>query len=892
MSQGEGTVVVERSLRALDTLSPGPEQVAAAERAVALADEHGTPNQQIQARINLIAVYETSRPGEHELPHLSWLLNQLRDAGPALTERQRFEVLWECRFALARTRRSARIPLKIVRRVYADIEKRYRTEGVSPNLYAKHRALLARDTDTPEVARRWLAAWMESPRDKLSDCAACDQAEQARAMAADGDYEGALGHAAELLDGNRRCGEEPHRLYGRAADWSMRLGLVDQAEHYHRLGWPLVAGQGRFAAAAADHLIYLARAGRSGRAVRLALQVQPFVGDALDDFDRMYTAAILTRVFRFARGHQMLPPQIGDQPSPEVLAELDGIARKLAEQFDARNATVRVSERIAEVSKLAPYSVQPGDAVRHVDALERALLGAPMPKRRSRVARPSSILEYADALYFASDALDAQRVSSLIEQWMGDRERLLPGKVDAEFQAVAYLDRRSLASRAARSSDAVVDALLDSAGRAAQESEHEATYRRLRIEMLHRAAMRGSDAAWGEALKEVHQLEVIGELEEAASGLMSLSRHPDPATGVALAQRASELFRRAGKVHWEATALQGAGYSAAFFDPHLAVTLLDRAFALAREADRPQLAVAICATQGKAAWLRGDTDQAAALYAEAVAGADRYGATDPFALRSEYAEVLVSNGKWPQAKAVAVALADQAAARGDRGELAVAARFAGLVAHHMGDEPAAIEALEPAQRALADDLDAVSASAYWALGSAWASLGRPDCAFEPLAEAARLFGAKGGHEESAAAHEAAGAAAQDSSRLEEAAAHFATAAQIQRRLGAPEKMIGSLTGLASVFSADGRPDDALATLATAMGEARDLSDMSIGQEEQLLGRLELQAAQVLSGAGREAEANDMLEVADQRLSGHGTDADRAALQRVRALVSTGQGLAT
>jgi len=144
--------------------------VAAAERAVALADEHGTPNQQIQARINLIAVYETSRPGEHELPHLSWLLNQLRDAGPALTERQRFEVLWECRFALARTRRSARIPLKIVRRVYADIEKRYRTEGVSPNLYAKHRALLARDTDTPEVARRWLAAWMESPRDKLSDC--------------------------------------------------------------------------------------------------------------------------------------------------------------------------------------------------------------------------------------------------------------------------------------------------------------------------------------------------------------------------------------------------------------------------------------------------------------------------------------------------------------------------------------------------------------------------------------------------------------------------------------------------------------------------------------------------------------------------------------------------
>lgn len=47
-------------------------------------------------------------------------------------------------------------PLAVVNRIYADIERRYRAEGVSPHLYAKHRALLARDVDDDAVLARWL----------------------------------------------------------------------------------------------------------------------------------------------------------------------------------------------------------------------------------------------------------------------------------------------------------------------------------------------------------------------------------------------------------------------------------------------------------------------------------------------------------------------------------------------------------------------------------------------------------------------------------------------------------------------------------------------------------------------------------------------------------------
>ncbi len=121
---GDPSAEVDRALRDVDAQPPGREQVAAAEHTLALADEIGNQVQQIQARINLVAVYENAQPGEQELPHLSWLLNHLGDEDSAITERQRFEVLWECRYALARTRRSAKIPLKIIHRVYADIEQR------------------------------------------------------------------------------------------------------------------------------------------------------------------------------------------------------------------------------------------------------------------------------------------------------------------------------------------------------------------------------------------------------------------------------------------------------------------------------------------------------------------------------------------------------------------------------------------------------------------------------------------------------------------------------------------------------------------------------------------------------------------------------------------------
>ncbi|MDQ6642342.1 MAG: hypothetical protein M3Y66_07605, partial [Actinomycetota bacterium] len=276
----------EQALRVADALPHGVEQVAAAERALGLADEIGDLRLRVQARINLVAAYDAAEPGQRELPHIAWLLGCLADeraslqpARGVITDRQRFEILWACRFALNRTRRSSTIPLPVVHRIYGDIERHYRSEGLSPNLFAKHRSLLAHDIDDRAVVERWLRVWRDSPRDELSDCEACDIATDARFIAEAGDLQGALDRATELLEGRKGCDQEPHRLYGAAADWAMRVRRVDAAEAFHRAGWLAICSRPGFVSAMGEHLMYLVRSNRPGRAVRLTLSVVPLLTD-------------------------------------------------------------------------------------------------------------------------------------------------------------------------------------------------------------------------------------------------------------------------------------------------------------------------------------------------------------------------------------------------------------------------------------------------------------------------------------------------------------------------------------------------------------------------------------------------------------------------------------
>src|SRR4029079_18863103 len=101
---------VEQALRVADALPPGEEQVERSEKALAMAEQLDDFTLLVQARINLVAADEPAAPRDREIPHIAWLLGCLEGepgGRDQVTDRQRFEILWECRYALARTRRSS-----------------------------------------------------------------------------------------------------------------------------------------------------------------------------------------------------------------------------------------------------------------------------------------------------------------------------------------------------------------------------------------------------------------------------------------------------------------------------------------------------------------------------------------------------------------------------------------------------------------------------------------------------------------------------------------------------------------------------------------------------------------------------------------------------------------
>ena len=875
---------VDQALRVADALPPGEEQVERSEQALTLAEQVDDFTLLVQARINLVAAYDAAAPGDRELPHIAWLLGRLEgnpDGPDQVTDRQRLEILWECRFALARTLRSSRMPLEDVQRVYHDIEHRFRAEDVSPHLYAKYRAFLARDIDTDEVLERWLGVWRGSPRDSLSDCEVCDIATDARFLAEAGDLAGALERAADLLEGRKRCDREPHQLYGEAADWAMRLGRVDIAEAYHRAGWLMVAGRPLFASAMADHVMYLVRTNRPGRAVRLALALVPLLNDRLDDVDRMQGSAVAARVLRAGRGHRLAPPMVSGRPLDEVIRSLDGSARELAAAFDQRNGTDRVSRRVSGLVRIAPYPETASEEARAADALDVDLARqAEVSFEPPRVPVPGSVLGFADELLAASDRFDATRVMELVNGWASLRERMLPVTDPVEHLAVSYLDRRALASERAQNDESFVDVLLASASESARMSGSVPAIQRVEIESLHRQALAGDESVWPRAHKLADELEAAGELTEAAGALMALSRNPDPVRGMNDALRAAELFDRAGQPRWAVTALQTAGYAGVWADHAEAESLLQRAYDGAVEHELPAVAVAIIATRAKLAWQTGDIDAAVLGLREAVARADEVGVADPLGLRAELCEVLLQAHEWEElideAHALLVRLAP-----GDVQRRVFAHRLLGVGLLATGNAHEAVEVLEPAVVAMGQR--------------------RPDARGRELdprprpgrQRAARpgdpaLRHGRAGYEadqrlrDAAAAHEAAGLTLFQCGSHGRAAEHLVNANRIARRVGDQQRMISSLRLLANLQGVQGRVNEALSTLRSILEEARAVppADMSAPplDEEQLRGQIQHQAALILIDGNRPKEAEEALVEAIPLLTQHGEGTETAAAE--------------
>lgn len=128
------------------------------------------------------------------------------------------------------------VPLSALVAAIDDVEEVYRAEGAALRPVYAARARLAQRLGDRDAVARELSAWLAEPRDRHSDCLACEHRGQSRLVAPD-DPARALDLLAPVIDGDLTCGEEPRTSSADAALLRLHLGDVEGAVSAFRRSW-------------------------------------------------------------------------------------------------------------------------------------------------------------------------------------------------------------------------------------------------------------------------------------------------------------------------------------------------------------------------------------------------------------------------------------------------------------------------------------------------------------------------------------------------------------------------------------------------------------------------------------------------------------------------------
>ncbi len=247
------------------------------------------------------------------------------------------------------------VPLASIHRWLDELGHRYQQRrSLRPVLML--RAVFALDIGDLPAASAHLAAALAAPRDTEAGCVACESGDAGRWRAALGDDQGALEEWAPVLDGARRCADEPDQVLARALLPLTRAGRLDAARGAHLRGYPLVRGHLVWRAAVGQHIEFCALTGNEARGLRILTAhadwlAEPDSGpgtgpgpDPLSWLEFATGACVLLRRLA-ALGHGGLP--VGDGTAAGRLALLEQEIPFLCDRYGVRNGTTALRDRVA-----------------------------------------------------------------------------------------------------------------------------------------------------------------------------------------------------------------------------------------------------------------------------------------------------------------------------------------------------------------------------------------------------------------------------------------------------------------------------------------------------------------------------------------------------------------
>ncbi len=352
---------VQLLLERAERLEPGEARVMALEEAARLADAHGDVPLAFEVRDSLIDAATFGGFPDKALVAFAWCRAQ-QQKDPSRFDAE--SLLWKQKWVVGRLTDFPHVGRAQIERALDDFEQACAKVGAGERAVRKLRYKAARDMgDTSRTEALW-TRWVETPRDHLTDCRACDLNDELDHPFDQGNHARVLERARPLLDGRAKCAEVPHLTLGRVLYSLFTLGRLEHARDSHLRGYTLVRHNREFLGTVGEHLEFLALTGNVDRGLKL---FERHLAWALEHASHRYrftfhTAALALMERALVEGRERVAlalPRAFPLHAPEGTYEtrtlrgwLAAQAEGIAATFDTRNGTDHFRQLLARTRRL------------------------------------------------------------------------------------------------------------------------------------------------------------------------------------------------------------------------------------------------------------------------------------------------------------------------------------------------------------------------------------------------------------------------------------------------------------------------------------------------------------------------------------------------------------
>jgi tetratricopeptide (TPR) repeat protein len=433
-------------LRAAYSMPRGIARSSMIESVVERADAAGDESLAWDARLLLVNSYSLGGEPLKRFAPFARLL-QRYDADPAAIDvDSRNELFWHFKGVTVGALSHPGVTRQQIETGLVDMEERYRAagEGMAPVLGVRYQ--VEAHIHGEEAAEEAYLAWTRAPRTLLSDCEGCEPTERVAYLVARGRYADAVSEAAVVLDRESDvCVEQPQQMISWAMEPLLRTGDPVRAAREHLRAVRRLRSVPGDLEHWGQHVLICARSGRLVRGLDLLEERLHEIDHPPAPDEAMWLAAAGARLLTglIEAGHADLSVQArnGGEPSgtvAEVVADLTGRARGLAAQFDARNGTATVGNRVEQwlaASELPDLPLDEVDAQGRIAVVRGRVPDPVLPP--APAPAPVEFEAVFAAYRSARDSGSRARRAVALQAWTNLRPTVPP---DADPVAVARLD--------------------------------------------------------------------------------------------------------------------------------------------------------------------------------------------------------------------------------------------------------------------------------------------------------------------------------------------------------------------------------------------------------------------------------------------------------------------